>query len=387
MEIYQKKYQKIYKVILVAFLFVCFPISIFAANLSIAPASASFQVGDKIIMQVVVSSRTAINAISGELNVPTSLFTIESVTKYGSVLNFWVSEPNFSKGAGMLAFEGVALGGYQGGTKSVVNVTLRAKAEGTADITFKSGKVLANDGQGTDVTDRLIGATYSITPRKVVEKLIESVPEIEEVEVEQESPQVPATLPSPHIEMSYKFGEQAIHGTSKYPNAQVLTTFVAKNGIKVFIIGETDQNGEFIMLVPKTLKRGEYDVSSVVILKDNTHTYPSNEIQINIGNFFSDISFEVKAVIIALCIVFIYLIIRSLIYIKKNKKLRLFVRSEAHQAEDVMHKSFQVLNEDVDEVMLKKLPLAEREYIKTLKKDLKEAEEVVSKEIKNIEKS
>lgn len=378
------------KIIFFLFLLGLFPYFAWAANLSVSPVSGTYEVGDKVIIKAVVSSSTPINAVSGVLNIPTSIFSIESVSKSGSVLNFWVTEPNFSKGAGILSFEGVALGGFAGGTKNVITATLRAVASGTGTISYKSGQVLANDGEGTDVTSNFSGATYSVIPKKEIPKPVK-VPELEVLEVEEieevDIPQKPPSLISPEIALSRKFGEQAIFGKSNYENSQVLLTFVSPEGIKVFITGDTDASGEFLMLVPRTLKYGTYKVSAIVIEKDISYSHASNEIEIKVGNFFSDISTEIRIAILVLFLLLMYLIFRSYIYLRKNKKLKFFVRNEAKKAEDLVHKSFAVLNEDQEEIPLKKMTLGERDHVRTLKKDLKDAENLIIKELKDIEKS
>ncbi|KKR29116.1 MAG: hypothetical protein UT61_C0036G0007 [Candidatus Woesebacteria bacterium GW2011_GWA1_39_8] len=228
---------KIYKIIFSLLLFGVAPLLASAATLSVSPTSGTFEVGDQVTVKIVVSSGTPINAISGTVSFPTSLFTVESISKAGSILNFWISEPNFSAGAGTLQFEGVTLGGFQGGTGTVVTAILRAVKVGSGTVAFKSGQVLANDGQGTDVTSGLGEATFSVEAKKETSK--PSLPK----QIETEAPQPPPTLKSPEIALAKKFGEQAISGVSDYPQSQVLLTFIAENGVKIFIMGTTDENG------------------------------------------------------------------------------------------------------------------------------------------------
>ena len=341
------------------------PIFAHAAILSISPASGTFEVGDRVTVKIMVSSNVPINAISVGASFSTSIFTIESVSKAGSLLDFWVSEPNFSQGAGTLHFEGVTLGGFKGGTATVLTATLKAAKIGSGTVIFTSGQVLANDGQGTDITSGLKGATFSVEARKDVSK--PPVPE----QKKPEAPQPPPTLESPEIVLTRKFGEQAISGTSNYPQAQALLTFVAESGVKIFIIGTTDDSGEFILLVPQTLKRGTYKVYAVIIQESTKSSHISNEISISIGGIFSDISYEIKILILILIIVLIYLIIRAYYYLRKNKKFRFFVRREAKEAENVVRESFKSLEEEAGG---------------KIKKDLSEAENLITKEIKDIEK-
>jgi len=360
---------KIFKVILISLSLGFIPTFASAAILYINPASGTFEIGDRVTARVMVSSGAPINAISGTVSFPTSIFSIESVSKSGSILDFWVNEPNFSQGAGTLQFEGVTLGGFNGGLGTVVTVTLRAVKAGSGSALFKFGQILANDGQGTDVTDGTTGATFSVEPARETPKPTPE-PTPRAPEVSQPAP----SLNSPEIMLARKYGEQAISGTSNYPNAQVLVTFVSIGGVKIFITGTTDNQGQFTLTVPRTLKHGSYRVYAVVIQPNLANSYTSNEITVSVGNIFSDISWELRWAILLLLITLIYLVVRSYRYLKKNKKLKIFVRKEAKEMEEIVHKSFKVIREDVGKN-------------KKVREDLDDAENLISKEIKDIEKS
>ena len=327
-----------------------------AATLSVSPASGTFEVGDRVVVRVVASSDVPINAVSGTLSFPTSIFSIESVSKSGSILNFWVTEPNFSSGAGTLSFEGVTLGGFPGGNGTVVTATLRATKPGSGSVRFTSGQILANDGQGTDVTDGTTGGTYSVQPAT-------TKPEAPTPTPVAEAPQPAPTLSSPSISLGEKYGEEAVSGTSAYPKADVLLTFVSLSGVKVFITGTTDNQGDFLLVVPQTLRRGTYTVSAVVIQNDSSNSHKSNEITIGVGSLWRDLGWPTELAILLLVVAIIYLIMRTHHHFAGTKSLK-----------DTVHKSFDILREDVGDPA-------------QLKKDLKDAEGVIDKEIKDIEKS
>jgi hypothetical protein len=356
---------KIYKIFFSFLLFGFLPLSAVAASLSISPQSGTFEVGDKVTARVMVSSSESINAISGQVSFPAAIFNVESVSKAGSILNFWVSEPDFSAGVGTLQFEGVALNGFQGGTGTVISVVLRAVKVGSGNISFKSGKVLANDGQGSDVTGSLTGATLSVEAKKEVSKPV-STPVKSQIEEQTETQELSQDLKLPEIVSTIKFGEPAISGISDYPQAQVTLTFVAESGVKVSVAGATDNHGEFLLLVPQTLKGGTYKVFAIV--KKDSDNYVSNEITISVGNILSDMSFGIKLTILILIIIIVYLIIRIYLYLQKKKK----IKHEIKEAEFTLHRSFKLLEDEANREM---------------KKDLNEAEGLIAKEIKDIEKT
>jgi hypothetical protein len=346
--------KQVLKIIFVFLLFVFLPCLTHAASMSISPASGTYEVGDKVTVKVKVSSGASINAISGIISFSTSVFKIESVSKSGSILNFWVTEPSFSQSAGTFQFEGVALNGFQGSGGTVITAVLQATKVGSGTVSFTSGQVLANDGQGTDVTGSLTGATFSIK-----EKTEKAPPP---AETPPASP--PPVVKSPEISLTQKFGEWAILGISNYPHDQVLLTFTAETGIRVLVDGTTDANGEFTILVPQILKGGVYKVSATIT--DSGRGYNSNEIIISFGNIFSDLGPWMKFAIIAMIIIILLLIILVYLYLQRNKKRK----REIKEAEDMVRESFRVLKEGAEA---------------GAKKDIGNIENMIAKEIKDVE--
>ncbi len=367
--------QTLFGMALVAVFFLA-PHSASAASLSISPSSGSYEVGDRITVRVQVSGNESINAVSGDLNFSSSLLSVESVSKSGSILNFWVSEPTFSNGASDIKFEGVSLGGFQGGTGNVLTISFRAKSVGTGKISFDLGQILANDGQGTNILQGMSGASFVIN--EATDKPV--APE----SVEEELPDEPVKpiLRSPEIMLVSKYGEKAVSGTSSYPDSNVVMTFVDTNGVKVFIQGTTDKEGQFLLLVPKTLKRGVYNVFAQIGQRDSSQSASSNQISIKVGNIISDLGWDVRVIFIIVLVLLAYLAFRTYQYIKKNKK----IKEETHETKEVIRKSFKLLHEDMENELSHKSSSAEKQEVKAIIKDLDDAESLITKEVKDIEK-
>lgn len=362
------------KIVALLAVFLLAPVLASAATLSISPQSGSYEVGDRLTVRVVMSANEAINAVSGELKFPPSMFVVDSVSKFSSILNFWVSEPSHSNTLGKINFEGVVLGGFQGGTGTVVTVTLRALNPGSGKIDFVSGQVLANDGQGTNVTQGTSGASFNITEAtkpKTPEKKVEVIEEV-----------VKPELTAPEIEFVRRYGEKAISGTSDYSKAEVILTFVNDVGVKVFILGSTDENGKFLLLIPKTLKRGDYTVSAQVVKRDSSYSPVSNTVKIKIGNIISDIGWDARLAFILLILMLIYVYYRMRMYFIKNAKMKY----ETSEAKDVVKKSFKILEQDIENSKDNAKNAKDRENLSNTLKDLGEAESMIIKEIKDIEK-
>ncbi len=381
----QKNMGKICSFLVVLFVVSFFPSLAKAATLSINPSSGNFEAGQSVSVKVFASSTgTPFNAVSGVVSFPTSIFSIESVSKSGSILDFWVSEPYISKSAGTVKFEGVSLGGSGKTSGTVITIKLRAKNVGVGKAFFQSGQILANDGEGTDMTGALNGADYSVveatkvTPTPKPKPTPVKVEEIEEVEPVQPLP----TLQAPEIKLGTKYGAQAILGTSDYPKSQALVTFMSVDGTKVYILGNADDNGEFTLVVPSSLKNGVYTATAVMIKEDKTNSETSNSITVKIGNILSDIGWQISTLIFILILLIIYLILRIHFHIENHSNKN--IKREVTEAEDVLHKSFEILNEDVTDYENKKVTLAEHKKIVGLKKDISDAEKIIDKKIKNI---
>ena len=170
--------QKLFLFFIFLFL-VFFAHTTLAANLNLSPSSGSYNVGDAITVRVVLSSPTqSANAVSGTLDFPRALLTLNSVSKSNSLVNLWAVEPSFSNASGTANMEGIILNGYQGNSGTILTLSFKAKAAGNANLKFTAFSVLANDGQGTNISTGAGQASFNIS--KAVEKeapVIELTPE------------------------------------------------------------------------------------------------------------------------------------------------------------------------------------------------------------------
>ncbi|HAO64620.1 TPA: hypothetical protein DCQ44_01410, partial [Candidatus Taylorbacteria bacterium] len=288
-----------------------------AASLSIAPSSGSFSESSTLPIKIMVSSpEQPINAVSGVFSFPADKFSVVTISKAGSTINFWATDPAYSNSNGTVNFEGIILNpGFQGSSGVILTVYLRPKFVGVASFDFKNVSILANDGKGTDVTSGISGGTVSITA-PVETKPAESKPTQAEP-VATSSPNsepVSRGLRAAEIFAGTKYGAPAIIGSSEHAQSQVLLTFNALDGTKIFINGDADETGSFSILVPNTLKRGSYRVSATMINTDGTSSVPSNEISIQVGNIFSDVPWQIWVMIALLVLLVIYLLLRILFH-------------------------------------------------------------------------
>ena len=159
-----QKINFIASLVFAAVIFAALPAVASAANVYFSPSSGSYAVGSTHSLAVYVSSADqAINAASGVISFPSDKLEVVSLSKTGSIFSLWVQEPSFSNSAGTVNFEGIVLNpGFTGSSGKAITITFRAKAAGNVSLTFSSGSVLANDGQGTNILSSLGNAQFSL---------------------------------------------------------------------------------------------------------------------------------------------------------------------------------------------------------------------------------
>ncbi|MFH1745163.1 MAG: cohesin domain-containing protein [bacterium] len=136
-----------------------------AATLFFSPSSSSCEVGSNIALSIYVGSADqAMNAASGVISFPADKLEVNSISKDGSIFSLWVLQPSFSNANGTVNFEGVVFTpGFTGASGKIVTINFKAKQAGSALISFSSGMVLANDGEGTNILSSSGKATINIT--------------------------------------------------------------------------------------------------------------------------------------------------------------------------------------------------------------------------------
>ncbi len=145
------------------------PTRVSAASLFFSPSAKSTTVGSTVTLNLKVnSSGQAINAAEGTVVFSTNRLQLTSISKANSIFSFWAVQPNGSNSTGRVTFSGgLASPGYNGSSGTTIAITFRATAAGQGDISISGAKVLANDGQGTDVLTSVGTASITISAASV----------------------------------------------------------------------------------------------------------------------------------------------------------------------------------------------------------------------------
>jgi hypothetical protein len=147
--------------------FLSLPLSVNAAELYFTPSSQTVRQNDNFTVEVWLDTQEQdINAIEANLFFSQGKMELVDISRGGSLLELWLSEPSFSNETGEINFSGGVPKGFQGKGK-LLSLTFRPVALGsditTAQIIFQNGsKALLNNGYGSEAPLTLQKADFVI---------------------------------------------------------------------------------------------------------------------------------------------------------------------------------------------------------------------------------
>lgn len=175
--------KKIIKILMVAFLLFAPFFNLFADNeggdLFLFPAYGNYAVGQTFGVDILVSSeKRAINAAEAVIVFTADFLEVKSISNQNSIFIFWPDEPQFSNKNGTINFAGgLPTPGYSGTGGKILRIIFRVKEAGIAEVAFKSGAVLANDGVGTNILSHFGNGKYNLSvAAPATEEKIEIMP-------------------------------------------------------------------------------------------------------------------------------------------------------------------------------------------------------------------
>ncbi len=234
-----------------------------AATLYLSPAGGTYTTDRNFTASVRVTTNPSMNAAEGAINFPTDKLQIIGVSKTGSIFNLWVQEPSYSNSGslGNVRFEGVVLNPGFAGDGKVLDITFRVKSEGTANVTFAGGSVLANDGQGTNILSGLNGATYTL------QKSVSQTPQLVAPSSLPPGPVIKHFVKKPDGELElFNTSEEGVKwSNSSFANlAWVIPSEV--NGVATLFDEKPDSN-------PGTKSSGVFDSKTFNFLEEGRHYF------------------------------------------------------------------------------------------------------------------
>jgi len=136
------------------------------ANLFLSPRTATIIDGATIQIPVFVNTEgRSINTVSLSVNFDPTKLTLINPSNSNSIIGIWVDPPTYSNTKGTLELSGVIPNGITTDSGLITTMTFRAINIGETNIVISdASRVLANDGQGSEVGLQLDRGTYTILP-------------------------------------------------------------------------------------------------------------------------------------------------------------------------------------------------------------------------------
>ena len=189
-----------------------------------------------------------------------------------------------------------------------------------------------------------------------------------------------------------------VKGTTKYPDARTTVWFKRGNEEAKSQVVKNDDKGNFTLVAEVKPEDGIYKLWAETIDNRGAQSAPSERVTVSVERpaFLKIGSFAVSllAVIVPLVAIIILLLLVAWYGWRKFSMLRKKLKKEVREAESALHKAFGLLKENVREQIKtlektrakRRLTEEEEKIVKQLRRDLEDAEEVIEKEIEDIER-
>lgn len=181
-------------------------------------------------------------------------------------------------------------------------------------------------------------------------------------------------------------------------NAKVHLFLARGDGEPIEVVTKSDSSGEFSAVFENDLVRGTYRLWGIAEDKRGARSEPSAEKMVTVKTgWIRSIATSVMSTlaiaipIVALIFGFVFVVLYGL---HKIRMIRRRVRKELHDVENLMDKAFMLLKEDVEDSIhlleraknRRKLTQEEDAIIERFRQNIADAEKVIKKEIRDVER-
>lgn len=142
---------------------------VFAVDFNLSPATGQFGLKQDSSVNIKINTADeSINAAQAKIKFNPGVLEVKSISKDGSIFNFWLQEPEFSNADGVIEFIGGTTSGVSGASLQVLKINFVAKGVGSSEFSFIDGAVTASDGSGTNILDKSNGAKFTVSSSATV---------------------------------------------------------------------------------------------------------------------------------------------------------------------------------------------------------------------------
>jgi len=147
------------------------------ASLYLSPSTGAYSIGELFAVGVNINTNgKTINTAEGTISFNKDELEVMSISKEGSILTSWPSEPEFSNREGMVSFGGsTRKDGYTGNNGKILSIVFKALQSKASTVKFSMGAAIAaTDGLGTNILTSMNAGKYELSPREVIPLLAEA---------------------------------------------------------------------------------------------------------------------------------------------------------------------------------------------------------------------
>lgn len=153
--------------LLLPFPFLLFPSATHASTLFFHPQNeVMVEEGESVVVDVYLDTQgKSVNAVDAVLGFPQHIVEVVDVSRGGSVLTLWISDPVVDNQAGIVRLTGGIPAGGSFSAGILARITFRAKAEGEGTLSWSdTSQVLLNDGRGSRDEVEILQTSLRVTP-------------------------------------------------------------------------------------------------------------------------------------------------------------------------------------------------------------------------------
>lgn len=140
----------------------------------LSPRSGTTTINEAFTVSVLVDSKIAVNAFSGNISYNPKIIRINEIKYNTSIADLWVEEPWYSNGDGTIKFAGgtTAKGGFTG-SGSLLEINFTPIANGEAQLNLNDAQIFIHDGFGTEANlSESIDALFTVEAIKDQAQLV-----------------------------------------------------------------------------------------------------------------------------------------------------------------------------------------------------------------------
>jgi len=155
--------------VIILFFSIALSVQAQGGSLFLYPGSRSFIIEDTFSVEVKVDTAgIPVNAAQATIYFPSDKLEVLNISKESSIFTLWPEEPEFSNSSGKISFSGGTPHPGFLGTGNIITINFKSKKEGMANLALGEGRVLADDGKGTNILVFLKEAKYFIQEARVL---------------------------------------------------------------------------------------------------------------------------------------------------------------------------------------------------------------------------